>query len=72
MTDQQSTNISSIGNNRLSELRELHRQLHEQIDLLTQNPAANQIQLRRLKREKLQVKDAIQRLRSQMIPDLDA
>jgi len=39
---------------------------------MIQDPYANQIQLRRLKREKLQIKDAIQRIRSQMIPDLDA
>lgn len=72
MIEQDSKDIPSIGNNRLAELRVLHRELHEKIDALLQNPFADQIQLRRLKREKLLVKDAIARLRSQMIPDLDA
>lgn len=72
MIEQESTDIPSIGNNRLAELRVLHRELHEKIDALIHDPLADQIQLRRLKREKLLVKDAISRLRSQLIPDLDA
>jgi hypothetical protein len=72
MAEQDSIDIPSIGNSRLSELRSLHRDLHEKIDAMIANPFADQIQLRRLKREKLLVKDAIQRIRSQMIPDLDA
>lgn len=70
--DQDSKEIPSIGNDRLAELRVLHRQLHEKIDALLEDPLADQILLRRLKREKLLVKDAIGRLRSQMIPNLDA
>ncbi|MEY3017176.1 MAG: hypothetical protein RL336_311 [Pseudomonadota bacterium] len=70
--DQDISHIPSIGNDRLAQLREVHRQLHQQIDTLMENPFGNQLLLRRLKREKLQVKDAIQRLRSQLIPDLDA
>jgi hypothetical protein len=72
MKEPSSKDIPSIGNNRLAELRVLHREVHEKIDAMIQDPYANQIQLRRLKREKLQIKDAIQRIRSQMIPDLDA
>ncbi len=72
MIEQDSNDIPTIGDNRLAQLRAQHRLLHEKIDALVQSPFADQIQLRRLKREKLQVKDAIQRIRSQMIPDLDA
>jgi hypothetical protein len=70
--DQDISHIPTIGNDRLAELRELHRELHQRIDALMEAPFGNQLLLRRLKREKLQVKDAIQRLRSQLIPDLDA
>ena len=35
-------------------------------------PYQNQILLQRLKKEKLRLKDAIERLKDEMIPDLDA
>jgi hypothetical protein len=35
-------------------------------------PYQNQILLQRLKKEKLRLKDAIERLKDDMIPDLDA
>ena len=49
-----------------------HRELDEQIAALETYPYLDQIKIRRLKKEKLRLKDLIQRLRAQAIPDLDA
>ncbi|MGE0081495.1 MAG: YdcH family protein [Thiohalomonadaceae bacterium] len=57
---------------RLAELRLEHRDLDTAIAALSQDPLADQLQLRRLKKRKLLLKDAITRLESQLIPDLDA
>ena len=56
---------------RLEELRLEHRDLDEIIDRLSRDPATDQLQLRRLKKRKLAVKDAMARIASEMIPDLD-
>ena len=57
---------------RLEALRVEHRDLDSAISALAENPATNQLQLTRLKRRKLMLKDAIARLESKLIPDLDA
>jgi len=57
---------------RLSELRQEHRDLDQAIKMLALDPHADQLQLRRLKKRKLKLKDWINRLESEMIPDLDA
>lgn len=72
MLDSNTPNIEMLAGNDLASLRLLHRDLHDRLDELMQDPFADQILIRRLKREKLRVKDAIERLRSSMIPDLDA
>jgi len=72
MLDSNTPNIETLAGNDLASLRLLHRDLHDRLDELMQDPFADQILIRRLKREKLRVKDAIERLRSSMIPDLDA
>ncbi|PID49598.1 MAG: hypothetical protein CR991_06145 [Proteobacteria bacterium] len=56
----------------LFELRQEHRLLDQQISELVHDPDCDQFMLTRLKRRKLQLKDAIQRISSQLIPDLDA
>lgn len=56
---------------RLTELRILHREIDQKLGALQENPL-NQLQLRRLKKEKLYVKDCIERLRARIIPDLNA
>jgi hypothetical protein len=53
-------------------LRREHRELDETIASLGQDPTTNQLQLRRMKKRKLLLKDAITRLESRLIPDLDA
>jgi hypothetical protein len=57
---------------RLKELRVEHRRLDDEIASLALQPGADQIQLRRLKRRKLAIKDMIARLESELIPDLNA
>lgn len=49
-----------------------HRDLDDVISDLSQNPLANQMQITRLKKRKLQLKDQIERLKSKLIPDLNA
>jgi len=57
---------------RLGELRTEHRDLDDVITRLTQDTYIDQLQLRRLKKRKLWLKDMIARLESKLIPDLDA
>ena len=57
---------------RLKELRVMHRDLDDLIDRLSHDVTMDQIRLRRLKKRKLQIKDAIARLESEIIPDLNA
>lgn len=57
---------------RLEELTLEHRDLNDAIDSLARNPSVDTLQLQRLKKRKLQLKDTIARLRSRLIPDLDA
>lgn len=64
-------NCLSVGA-RLLLLKRRHRALDEEISQLSENPWQNQLLLRRLKQEKLRIKDTIERLRSEMIPDIDA
>lgn len=56
----------------LNELRSEHRDLDAAIQRLEDGPFVDQLQLRRLKKRKLQLKDYISRLESRLIPDIDA
>lgn len=57
---------------RLAELRIEHRDLDDVITRLMEGPYVDQLQVRRLKKRKLILKDTIARLESELIPDLDA
>ena len=57
---------------RLHELELEHHDLDDVIDRLAVDPAQDQLQLRRLKKRKLVLKDQIQRLRARLIPDIIA
>lgn len=57
---------------RLAELRIEHRDLDDAIHRLAEDPKADQLGLRRLKKRKLLLKDTIAKLESRLIPDLDA
>lgn len=56
----------------LMELRTEHRDLDASIHALVETGYVDQLQLKRLKRRKLQLKDMINILESQLIPDVDA
>lgn len=57
---------------RLTELRIEHRDLDAAIARLAELSVADELQLKRLKKRKLLLKDAIARFESRLIPDLDA
>ncbi len=57
---------------RLRQLRIEHRDLDDVISRLSLDFDVNELQLKRLKRRKLILKDQIIRLESQLIPDLNA
>ena len=56
----------------LEELKAEHRRLDEQIRLLSSEPTGDQLELARLKRRKLLLKDQIQRIIDSNIPDIIA
>ncbi len=57
---------------RLQDLRIEHRDLDDVIARLALSVDLDQLQLRRLKKRKLYLKDTISKLESKLIPDLDA
>jgi hypothetical protein len=57
---------------RLRQLRIEHRDLDDVIHRLALDLYVDQVQMRRLKKRKLMLKDQIARLESQLIPDLNA
>jgi hypothetical protein len=57
---------------KLIELRQEHRDLDLAIARLAEDPAMDQLQLSRLKKRKLKLKDWVSYLESKLIPDMDA
>jgi hypothetical protein len=57
---------------RLEELRLEHRDLDAAINALQEHHYPDQLQMSRMKKRKLMLKDAIARLESKLIPDLNA
>ena len=66
--------ISSVTEMRvkLEELRTEHRDLDEVIQRLTETSPFNQLQIQRLKKRKLALKDQIIKLESKLLPDIIA
>lgn len=56
----------------LHDLRVEHRDLDDMIRLLEEKPGTDRMQIQRLKKRKLSLKDAIARVESKLIPDLGA
>ena len=56
----------------LRELRRQHRALDDEIAALAQNPLGDQLQLKRLKKRKLHLKDEISRVEDRLYPDIIA
>jgi hypothetical protein len=57
---------------RLEALKSEHRRLDEQLAVLTAQPSLDQLELARLKRRKLRLKDEIQLIADRSIPDIIA
>ena len=57
---------------RISELQVEHRDLDAVIARLSEDSYPDQLQMRRLKKRKLQLKDMITRLEEQLVPDISA
>jgi hypothetical protein len=75
----QYTSIVSLNSNNpgeitrlIAELKEEHRDLDEAIARLSEDSGVDQLQIRRMKKRKLKLKDWIAYLESKLIPDLDA
>jgi hypothetical protein len=65
------TNAEDI-QRRIIELDVEHRDLDAVIEMLTREGHNDQLQLRRLKKRKLQLKDHITLLKMQLVPDVPA
>ncbi len=57
---------------RLEELRQEHRDLDDAIASLHQTAPFNQLQLQRLKKRKLMLKDQMTQIESKLLPDIIA
>lgn len=57
---------------RLRELRIAHRDLDQAIDQMAGSSMVDQLRIRRMKKERLRIRDLIARLESALIPDLNA
>jgi len=57
---------------KLIDLRGRHRELDDRISKLVEEGPFDQIQMQRLKKEKLQLKDEIAEIESQLLPDIIA
>lgn len=57
---------------RLGLLREEHRDLDSAISALTESGSTDQLQVARMKRRKLRLKDEIQILEDRLLPDIIA
>ena len=71
-TDEEAANEVITPAMRLLDLQTRHRALDSRISEMYNYPYQNQILLQRLKKEKLRLKDAIELLKNEMIPDLNA
>lgn len=54
---------------KLQQLRIEHRDLDDVIARLSQDPTVDQLQMKRLKKKKLLLKDTIARIENDLIPD---
>ena len=73
MTDDDKVNTQLFERmHRLRDLRIEHRDLDDVICRLSMDLYVDELQLRRLKKRKLILKDQIMRLESELIPDLNA
>lgn len=68
LTDEERAQIES----RILALELEHQDLDDVILRISEHPTQDQLQLRRLKKRKLLLKDTINRLRARLVPDIPA
>jgi len=68
MTDEEEQNLRA----RLAQLRQEHGDLDAAIAAMTESANCDQLQLTRLKKRKLQLKDQIARIEDSLLPDITA
>ena len=68
MTEQQLEAVKT----KIAELHSVHRSLDKLIAAAADDPKQDDLQLRRLKKEKLRLKDQISLLERQLVPDIRA
>lgn len=57
---------------KIQQLRVQHRDLDDAIDALLNSGTTNMLQIKRLKKQKLKLKDQITKLEDEMLPDIIA
>ena len=57
---------------KLVELRSEHRELDDEITRMTDDGSTNQLQIQRMKRRKLALKDQIAQIENKLLPDIIA
>ena len=70
--DQSAANEDLSPMERLALMQSQHRTLDHKISELQSRPWRNQLLVQRLKKEKLRLKESIERLKDELIPDLNA
>ena len=70
--DQTAANEDLSPPERLAVMQTQHRTLDQKIIELQSRPWQNQLLVQRLKKEKLRLKESIERLKDEIIPDLNA
>jgi hypothetical protein len=57
---------------RLADLEREHKDLDDVVDRLRETPPVDFLQIKRLQKKKLHLKDIIQKMRSDLLPDIIA
>ena len=70
--DQPAANEAMTPEVRLALMIERHRSIDSELIDLQAHPWSDQLLIQRMKREKLRLKDGIERLKDELVPDLDA
>ena len=64
-------NVPSLSS-QILQLQTRHRLLDDEIALINKTPGFDQLYVQRLKKQKMILKESIERLKDRLIPDLDA
>ena len=56
----------------INELSLEHKDLDDALSLMREKPFIDELQIKRIKKRKLKLKDEIQQLESKLIPDIEA